>query len=612
MKLDWGTSQVNLATSYVVQNAQNDGGPYSPVATLPGSTATYRHTGLDNGTRQYYVVTASLPSQDVAISSRQVSATPMGNLAPLPPAGLACQVGAATNGQSQILFSWGTSAGAGGYQLAWCYAGSSLTNLYSGSGVTYCWPLPASVQSGQRLTFQVSAWSASGLLSDPAVTTFVYEPPGLSPTNGPTPVRLSLGNHCVAANGDTLTITGPTNLVLRASVTAGNAANSQVFFYDCANGACNLINAAPGPQAQVTWFAVPQGTHVVMAQAVAGGGDGLAVYMGVDAGQTYNSPQCLLTVQTVPDLASYQTAATDLQLPAPGLPLTLARAYDSRNTNAPGALGQGWTASWDGTLTLAAPLSGGWVEAGLGGFAYAQYLIAETNSHLVTVALPDGSVVGFNAVLSVPGFDSPVELNAYVELDFNPGTLTQGALTCAGAGNPGPLGVVQANQNDDTWANDALTLVTADDAQPFIAGSFIYTTPDLTRYVFGQPAAPTGAVWKLSQVINANGNGLTLSYNASNQVTAITHGNGRQVQFAYASGTTLNATNAQVNGTWLRVYDTAWPNTNGTCPPSNTSSRPTPRRVPGRGRQARQPRQRPPLRHQQVSTARAPPPTSTA
>src|SRR5207245_2090317 len=103
-------------------------------------------------------------------------------------------------------------------------------------------------------------------------------------------------------------------------------------------------------------------------------------------GKVYTSNPGIVKVDVIPDLATYQTAATDIQLPAPGLPISLSRSYDSKRTDGEGALGKGWNASWDeASVTIASPLSSDWVEAGRFGIGLNQYNIAETTSHLVTI-----------------------------------------------------------------------------------------------------------------------------------------------------------------------------------------------------------------------------------
>jgi hypothetical protein len=66
-------SNVTDATGYQVENALTSGGPYAVVAA--GLAASpYVHTGLNNGITNYYVVTATTPTGNVA--SVEVAAKP--------------------------------------------------------------------------------------------------------------------------------------------------------------------------------------------------------------------------------------------------------------------------------------------------------------------------------------------------------------------------------------------------------------------------------------------------------------------------------------------------------------------------------------------------------
>ncbi len=73
--LSWTAS--NGATSYNVKRSTANGGPYTTVGTLSGTS--YMDSGLTNGTTYYYVVTAvNIDGQSV--NSNQASATPSGSI----------------------------------------------------------------------------------------------------------------------------------------------------------------------------------------------------------------------------------------------------------------------------------------------------------------------------------------------------------------------------------------------------------------------------------------------------------------------------------------------------------------------------------------------------
>ena len=74
--LSWTAS--NGATSYNVKRGTANGGPYTTVGTLSGTS--YMDSGLTNGTTYYYVVTA-VNTEGQSANSNQASATPSGSVA---------------------------------------------------------------------------------------------------------------------------------------------------------------------------------------------------------------------------------------------------------------------------------------------------------------------------------------------------------------------------------------------------------------------------------------------------------------------------------------------------------------------------------------------------
>lgn len=104
--LSWNASAG--ASSYRVKRSTTSGGPYTTVGT-PTST-TFTNTGLTNGTRYYYVVSAVNVAGESGNSS-QVSAVPQG-VAPPAPTGLAAAWGSALAN-----LAWNASSGAATYRV---------------------------------------------------------------------------------------------------------------------------------------------------------------------------------------------------------------------------------------------------------------------------------------------------------------------------------------------------------------------------------------------------------------------------------------------------------------------------------------------------------------
>jgi hypothetical protein len=119
VSLSWSAS--TGATLYYVKRSAVTGGPYTQISSP--TTTTYTDTGLTNGIKYFYVVSAYNSSGQGA-NSAEVSATPV--TPPTPPtAPLNLQ---ATPGNAQISLSWTASAGATSYHVK-----RSTTN---GSGYT--------------------------------------------------------------------------------------------------------------------------------------------------------------------------------------------------------------------------------------------------------------------------------------------------------------------------------------------------------------------------------------------------------------------------------------------------------------------------------------------
>jgi fibronectin type 3 domain-containing protein len=139
-----GNAQVSLswsgstsATSYNVKRSTTSGGPYTKLSS-PTATS-YVDTGLTNGTKYFYVVSAVNSSGESANSS-EVSATPTTPAsAPAAPANLQ-----ATAGNAQVSLTWSASTGATSYDVErsttsggpYAQIGTSSTNSYTDFGLT--------------------------------------------------------------------------------------------------------------------------------------------------------------------------------------------------------------------------------------------------------------------------------------------------------------------------------------------------------------------------------------------------------------------------------------------------------------------------------------------
>src|SRR5271166_3499984 len=223
-----GNAQVSLlwsastgATSYHVKRATVSGGPHTQIA-VPTSPS-YTDTGLTNGTKYFYVVSA-LSSAGESADSAEVNATPTAPITiPAVPTGLA-----ATAGNMQVMLVWNGSPGATSYnvkratinggpysQLA---APSSTNYTDSGlnNGTTYYYVVSAVNSAGESANSgQVSATPA-GVAPDVTITIDPTKTHAISPyiygtnfgsgvSNGPPDLTFDRdgGNRWTAYNWET-------------------------------------------------------------------------------------------------------------------------------------------------------------------------------------------------------------------------------------------------------------------------------------------------------------------------------------------------------------------------------------------------------------------------
>src|SRR5271165_2064261 len=266
-----GNAQVSLlwsastgATSYHVKRATVSGGPYTQIA-VPTSPS-YTDTGLTNGTKYFYVVSA-LSSAGESANSVEVNATPTAPVTiPAVPTGLA-----ATAGNMQVILVWNGSPGATSYnvkratnnggpysQLA---APSSTNYTDSGlnNGTTYYYVVSAVNSAGESANSgQVSATPA-GVAPDVTITIDPTKTHAISPyiygtnfgsgvSNGPPLLTFDRagGNRWTAYNWETNASNAGSDYLyendnyLSSSNVSGEAARSFIAG-DQANGLASLM-----------------------------------------------------------------------------------------------------------------------------------------------------------------------------------------------------------------------------------------------------------------------------------------------------------------------------------------------------------------------------------
>jgi len=548
MQLTPGNSYVDLvwtpvrATRFEVRHSVGStNGPWETVAILDppdvyqNAPNTYRHVGLQNGIDHYYQIEATTPT-GFLIDSDIRSARPLATLAPLPPYDFHGDVlPDSGDGPGHVLLAWIPQKGVSEYEVFLCDQ-TRNTLLFDGHGTSFSYPIPDDIQIGQSLTFGIRSVSAAGIAGDMVQTNVTYVKPQPPVVLSDPPLVLKVAGT-VPDGSNAIQVTAPTNLVLSVDLNIPDA-QSVSFFVD--DELIGTVNSAPF---QMIWYHVTGGSHILHATA-------LSQSSIIDSAtqKSFDSADVYLSVVVQPELAAYQTSATDLQLPSVGFPISLSRSYGSRNTNVSDVLGIGWASSWSaGSVTLSHPLSDGWNGIFQTGFASEQFgYINDTAGHYVIVSLPNGQSVGFSMDLD---FDHGVADHTYPAIEEDPSAISvsfqpfdQNSGTFSSGLNS--LTLNNPTDPDDTWDGADVEFDSATLSQ------ISYAAPDGTVYSFGKPASTdsTNLNWLLTSITDRNGNIQTYSYNGTSQVISVTNSCGRGIWFEYITNTTTST--LQIN-----VYD---------------------------------------------------------
>jgi fibronectin type 3 domain-containing protein len=192
--LTWSIS--SGATGYYVKRSTTTGGPYTQVATQ--ATTNDTDTGLTNGTKYFYVVSA-YNSAGQSANSAEVSATPV-LPAPGAPTGLA-----ATPGNAQVSLTWTASAAATSYHVKRSIASGAETQISAPTANSYT---DSGLTNGTKYYYVVSAVNSGGesansseVFATPvAPVTAPATPTGLQATGGNAQVSLSWNASTGAAS----------------------------------------------------------------------------------------------------------------------------------------------------------------------------------------------------------------------------------------------------------------------------------------------------------------------------------------------------------------------------------------------------------------------------
>ncbi|MGI8602323.1 MAG: PKD domain-containing protein [Verrucomicrobiales bacterium] len=269
-----------------------------------------------------------------------------------------------------------------------------------------------------------------------------------------------------------------------------------------------------------------------------------------------------LSVDGAMKLGQFTLAFDDFTLKTPGVPITVTRAYDSREAGRQGDFGHGWRMALNAVrIQTFGALGDGWRQfhAGTNQNFFPYYCVEATRAHRLAVTFPSGRCEIFAAGIrtdnyqgsSVGGFVVPaVPSNCQylapvttAHFDFAPLPGSRGQLRLANnmrAYNPGgALGEI-------TFGTEREPLSTFDPAD------FVFTDDDGTEYFLSTSEGlrkvrdRRGNELSLdaSEIAHSNGERVLFSRDAQNRISALTDPAGQQIVYGYdAAGNLSSVTN---------------------------------------------------------------------
>src|SRR6202522_393592 len=202
--LNWTAS--SGATAYDVKRSITTGGPYAQISTP--TVPNFTDTGLTNGTKYFYVVSAS-NSVGQSANSAEVNATPV-LPTPATPTGLA-----ATAGNAQVSLNWSASTGATSYHVKRSTASGSETQISAPASNSYT---DTGLTNGIKYFYVVSAVNSGGESANSSEVNATPTAPA-SPPATPTGLQATAGNAQVSLSWDAST--GATSYNVKRSTANG-------------------------------------------------------------------------------------------------------------------------------------------------------------------------------------------------------------------------------------------------------------------------------------------------------------------------------------------------------------------------------------------------------
>lgn len=202
--LNWTAS--SGATAYDVKRSITTGGPYTQISTP--TVPNFTDTGLTNGTKYFYVVSAS-NSVGQSANSAEVNATPVPPL-PATPTGLA-----ATAGNAQVSLNWNASTGATSYHVKRSIASGAETQVSAPASNSFT---DTGLTNGTKYFYVVSAVNSRGESANSSEVSATPTVPAAPPST-PTGLQATAGNAQVSLSWNAST--GATGYHVKRSTASG-------------------------------------------------------------------------------------------------------------------------------------------------------------------------------------------------------------------------------------------------------------------------------------------------------------------------------------------------------------------------------------------------------
>ncbi len=246
-----------------------------------------------------------------------------------------------------------------------------------------------------------------------------------------------------------------------------------------------------------------------------------------DQGRNRTTAETTVIVDGNMKVGNFSLAFTDLQIPLSGIPITITRSYDSRDKSE-GDFGVGWKLGIKSLKVRSnRNLGTGWNVAK----PRLAFILQETDDHIVTVTLPDGSNEIFDLVVTPqvsPLVSFPV---SSLTARFKPRAGTFGSLRALGNDT---LSIIDSQPGEVTLVDDT----TLDSFNP---ERFVYSAADGTEYVIHTETGLerftdlSGNILTISDgaISHSSGTSVTLTRDLSGRIVSITDPTGASQQYSY-------------------------------------------------------------------------------